>query len=108
MNILRRVVRVLCIAAAVTVVAWAAFVGLAWRAVAGGPESIGAFMAHVPGPAFMVMPFKTLWDAERGGTLNVGDAAPDFDLATADGGGRVRLSSFRDERPVVLVFGSYT
>ena len=78
------------------VVAWAALVGLAWRAVASGPEAIGTFMARVPWPAFMVMPFKTLWDAERSGTLSVGDVVePDFDLATADGGARVRLSSYR-------------
>lgn len=38
----------------------------------------------------------------------VGDLAPDFELQDADGNTTVRLSSFRGERPVALVFGSYT
>ena len=36
-----------------------------------------------------------------------GDAAPDFELPYAEGPGTVRLWSLLD-RPVVLVFGSYT
>lgn len=39
--------------------------------------------------------------------LRVGDRAPDFKLKRADGG-EVRLASFRGQRPVLLVFGSYT
>ena len=38
----------------------------------------------------------------------IGEAAPDFDLALHDGSGRVRLSQFRGDRPVVLIFGSIT
>ena len=38
----------------------------------------------------------------------VGDEAPDFDLPLLDGSGRVRLSTFRGDRPVALIFGSYT
>ncbi|MEX2174582.1 MAG: deiodinase family protein [Pirellulaceae bacterium] len=37
-----------------------------------------------------------------------GEMAPDFELASPDGQTTVRLSSFRDKRPVVLVFGSFT
>jgi peroxiredoxin len=44
----------------------------------------------------------------RKGTLKVGDAAPDFTLATHDHTSQVTLSSFRGQKPVVLVFGSYT
>ncbi len=40
--------------------------------------------------------------------LFVGDAAPDFALRPLDGGRTVRLSQFKGDRPVVLVFGSYT
>jgi peroxiredoxin len=40
--------------------------------------------------------------------VNVGDAAPDFRLPTLDRKSTVRLSTFRGDRPVVLVFGSYT
>ncbi len=40
---------------------------------------------------------------------NVGDQAPDFDLPRlADTSNKVRLSGFRDKRPVGLIFGSYT
>ena len=38
----------------------------------------------------------------------VGDRAPDFALAPLGGGELVRLSSFRGDRPVALIFGSYT
>jgi len=37
-----------------------------------------------------------------------GDPAPGFELPRHDGGGAVRLASLLDERPVALVFGSYT
>ena len=38
----------------------------------------------------------------------VGDMAPDFELTDVTGEHRVRLSQFRGERPVALVFGSFT
>ncbi len=38
----------------------------------------------------------------------VGDLAPDFELQDPEGNVRVRLSDFRGQRPVALVFGSYT
>ena len=41
-------------------------------------------------------------------TLKVGTMAPDFKLRTIDGTGETQLSSYRGQRPVVLVFGSYT
>jgi hypothetical protein len=37
-----------------------------------------------------------------------GDLAPDFELPGVDNRSTVRLSSLLDERPVALVFGSYT
>ena len=36
------------------------------------------------------------------------DLAPDFELYDPDGANPVRLSSFRERRPVALVFGSFT
>ena len=55
-------------------------------------------------------------DDPRGGTTarepqtgpRVGTLAPDFELAPIGGGERVRLSDFAGERPVALIFGSYT
>jgi hypothetical protein len=38
----------------------------------------------------------------------VGDPAPDFELPAVRGGGTVHLASLAAERPVALVFGSYT
>jgi hypothetical protein len=47
------------------------------------------------------------WDRRVRGTLRVGDQAPDVELARYDGG-KLRLSSLWEKRPVVLVFGSCT
>lgn len=38
----------------------------------------------------------------------LGEPAPDFSLPTLDGRRTVTLSQHRGERPVVLVFGSFT
>ena len=40
--------------------------------------------------------------------LEVGDEAPDFTLPLVSGKDKLTLSSFRDKRPVVLIFASYT
>ena len=37
-----------------------------------------------------------------------GDAAPDFELRDLQGENPVRLSRFRSQQPVALVFGSFT
>ena len=72
------------------------------------PEKFGAIMAKVPMPAMIVMPFEPLWMSARAGTLNVGDQAVDFSLPALDGNRTVTLSDEYRERPVVLIFGSYT
>lgn len=46
--------------------------------------------------------------ASRGSGPAVGAMAPDFELRPPGGGEAVRLSSFRHERAVALIFGSYT
>ena len=46
--------------------------------------------------------------ASREGKLKVGDPAPDFTLKDPGGKRTVKLSSFKDKAPVVLVFASYT
>ena len=51
-------------------------------------------------------PKKELPKREQG-TLKVGDAAPTFELADADGKNKVKLADLRG-KPVVLVFGSCT
>ncbi len=46
------------------------------------------------------------------GSLRVGPGidqpAPDFELETQDHKQTIRLSSFQKEKPVVLIFGSFT
>lgn len=37
-----------------------------------------------------------------------GDPAPDFELSDVNGENPVRLSEFRGQKPVALIFGSYT
>jgi hypothetical protein len=65
-------------------------------------------MAKVPGIAMMVLPFPSLWMSARAGHLSIGDAAPDFALPALDRSRTVTLSEEWRERPVVLIFGSYT
>ena len=72
------------------------------------PETFGHVMAKMPMPAYFIIPFETFWTRARAGTVQVGDAAPDFQLPTLDHKSEVQLSSFRGKQPVVLVFGSYT
>ena len=40
--------------------------------------------------------------------IQAGDVAPDFTLSDPQGKNEVTLSSFRGEKPVVLIFGSFT
>ena len=87
----------------VYVVALAALLGVMRQ-----PVLFGRVMSQVPRPLFMIVPFKQLWLLARAGHLRVGDPAPEFSLPTVDRKARVRLSSLRGHKPVVLIFGSYT
>jgi hypothetical protein len=71
------------------------------------PAVIGRTFMRTPWPVFAALPMKRLWLRARQGTLEVGDAAPGFDLATFDKRSRVDLAALRG-KPAVLVFGSYT
>lgn len=44
----------------------------------------------------------------RGEVPRPGDLAPDFELTSPDGNTTVKLSSFRGQKPVVLIFGCFT
>jgi hypothetical protein len=89
-------------------VVWMVFVGFIFWAMNRPPEKFAAVMKHMPWPVFLVLPFETLWNHARGGTLHVGDAAPDFTLTKLDKSGSVQLSELSKKQPVVMVFGSYT
>lgn len=87
---------------------WICFVSyIAW-AMRRPPEVFGHVMARMPMPAYFVIPFETLWSRARAGHLNVGDAAPSFPVKHLTDPAPVDLGSLWAERPVVLVFGSYT
>jgi hypothetical protein len=72
------------------------------------PEQFAQGVARLPQPMMMLSPFPVLWNSARGGKLQIGDQAPDFNLSTFDRSATVQLSQNRGVRPVVLVFGSYT
>lgn len=100
--------RMLCNIAAGLLAVWLIFLGIIYYEMRQPPVHFAGFIANMPGPMFMALPFETLWNRARGGTLAVGSQAPDFRLKTLDRKSEVELSSFRGSRPVILVFGSYT
>ncbi len=48
------------------------------------------------------------FDIRTEGQLQVGDLAPDLELAKVDGEVTVKLSDLYRHKPVILAFGSYT
>ena len=91
------------------VIAYLSFGSFIWWAMHQPPEAFGSMMAKMPGSVvFLLFPFESLWVHARGGALNVGNPAPDFSLPKVDKSGLIQLSALNKERPVVLVFGSYT
>jgi hypothetical protein len=92
----------------VLVVAWLAFVAYIDWAMHQPPELFGHVMMHMPMPAYFLFPFETMWTQARFGHVNPGDAAPDFAVQALDTKAPVQLASLWTDKPVVLVFGSYT
>jgi hypothetical protein len=92
----------------VLIVAWLAFVGYIDWAMHQPPEVFGHVMMHLPTPAYLLFPFETMWTQARGGHVNPGDPTPDFTVETLDTKAPVQLASLWKDKPVVLVFGSYT
>lgn len=83
--------------------------GVVLSAMLQPPERFGVFMKHMPGAlVWGALPASRMWLWARRGELRPGDQAPDFTLPRHDHTGSVTLSSHRGQRPVVLVFGSYT
>jgi len=96
-------------AVAAVALVYATLAGAVAAAMLQPPERFGQIMTHVPMPlVWGVLPGPRIWTWARTGHLDEGDRAPDFNLSTYDHKSRVALSSFRGQRPVVLVFGSYT
>jgi hypothetical protein len=100
--------RLLGIAAANLAFLYSAASAVLFVAMRQTPERFGAIMSNVPAIVMKVLPFKPLWMAARPGPLAPGDLAPDFTLPAVDRSRMVHLSEEYRERPVVLIFGSYT
>jgi hypothetical protein len=103
-----RVVKVLGIVLAGLALLYGVAVAGLYAAMKQPPERFGAIMSKVPRSSMMVLPFRPLWMSARAGELRVGDAAPDFALPVLDRSRTVQLSEVWRDRPVVLIFGSYT
>jgi hypothetical protein len=89
-------------------VLWLGFLAYVDWAMHQPPEVFGHVMARMPMPAYFLFPFETMWTDARKGTLSAGDLAPDFTVKTLDTKVPVKLASLWADKPVVLVFGSYT
>lgn len=90
-------------------VLWVACAGFIWHAMHEPPEQFGMVMSKLPGPVpFLLFPFETMWLRARAGSLQIGDPAPDFSLMNLDKSAQVQLSALNQQKPVVLIFGSYT
>jgi hypothetical protein len=94
--------------AALCLAGWIFLVGYVNWAMHQPPELFGHVMARMPMPAYFVLPFETLWMRARKGQLSVGDTAPDFMVKKLEDHSATSLASLWADKPVVLVFGSYT
>jgi hypothetical protein len=66
----------------------------------------GALMAWKIGPKNLIGMIR--YDQRQEGRLRVGDRAPDVALVGLDGKSTVRVADSIGEKPLVLVFGSFT
>jgi hypothetical protein len=89
-------------------VIYAILMGGLFLAMLQPPAVFGHVMSKLPAVTYFLFPFEPMWLIARRGTLKIGDVAPDLSLKTVDCAAEVRLSSFRHEKPVVLIFGSHT
>jgi hypothetical protein len=101
---MRKLLKILCGLVAL----YAAITGALLAAMLQSPDDFARTMKHVPWPAFAILPFRPLWNVARTGHITTGDRAPDFALESSDHKTSFQLSSLREQKPVVLVFGSYT
>ena len=84
-----------------------------WQVVSLPPARFAAVMSKLPtsenpGPLFLLIPIGPLMMLARAGHLQPGDMAPDFRLQKLHSPESVQLASFRGQKPVALIFGSYT
>jgi len=68
--------------------------------------AVGGMTYMIGGPKNLIGMLR--YDQRKEGTLKVGDRAPDVSLLALDGVTPVRLSASIGDKPLVLVFGSFT
>ena len=101
----KRRIAIACVALLCLWIGFVVYIGWAMRQP---PEVFGHIMAKMPTPAYFLLPFETMWSRARKGSLNVGEKAPDVMVKTLDVKEPMQLASLWADKPVVLVFGSYT
>lgn len=74
---------------------------------------VGAALVLAGAAAAFVMGPRNIWgmlryDQRQQGSLKVGDVAPDVDLLSVDGKRQEKLSVHFGDKPLVLIFGSFT
>ena len=67
---------------------------------------VAVYLAGSPRDAYGMLRYA-VWQMSSG-EVQAGDRAPDVELVALDGTTRFRLRDRLGERPLVLVFGSYT
>jgi hypothetical protein len=88
---------------------YAVLFGVVLTAMLQPPARFGQFMKRVPEAlVWGALPASHMWLWARSGDLVPGVQAPDLTLPRHGDSGRVTLSSYRGNRAVVLVFGSYS
>jgi len=66
----------------------------------------GIAMALTIGPRNLVGMLR--YDQRQEGRLHVGDSAPDAELFSTDGKRKEKLAAYIGDKPLVLIFGSFT
>ena len=79
---------------------------IGWTLLALIALGVAVLMVY-PGPRFLIG-VMTYGRQAREGNLKVGDPAPVVSLVDLDGSTTRKLSEWIGERPLVLVFGSFT
>ena len=74
---------------------------------------LGLLVVAIAGGASLLIGPRNLigmwrYDQRREGTLEVGEPAPDVELIALDGVSAVHLRDSIGEKPLVIIFGSYT
>lgn len=87
---------------------WGTASAALYRIMRRPPEAFARVMSKLPDAVFLLFPFETMWTRARAGTLRPGDAAPNFTLNKLDHTGMFQLADLAAQKPLVLVFGSYT